>query len=94
MVLPVVTYIYMYKKYAFQEDAYRPLVGRIPWYSGREVSALGEGVVFAWGGGCLLRGCVYLGGVSAQRGVCPGGISKHAMGQTPLVNRITDITLM
>ena len=67
MVLPVVTYIYMYKKYAFQEDAYRQLVGRIPWYSGREVSAWGEGVVFAWGGLSSQGVCL------PGRSVCPEG---------------------
>ena len=44
------------------------VVDRIPLYRG------GGGV---WPGGCLLKG------VSPQGGCLPGGVSRHAMGQTP-----------
>ena len=72
-------------KYAFQWDAYRPLVDRIPagtvqrgglpkGVSAQGVSAQGVSApgMSAWG--CL------------PGGACPGGmgVSQHAMGQTPL----------
>ena len=80
-------------KNAFQWDAYRPLVDRIPACTGQgrgclPVGCLLEGVCL---GGIYLEGGVCLGGVcpgevSAQ-GRClplvPGGVSQHTMGQTP-----------
>ena len=52
-------------KNAFQWDAYRPLVDRVPASTAQ-------------------------GGVSAQGGCLPGGVSQHAMGQTP-VDRQTPV---
>ena len=46
------------------------------------------------GGGCLVRGGLLPGGlvwgVSALGGSGPGGVSQHALRQTPLVNRMND----
>ena len=82
-------------KNAFQWDAYRPLVDRIP-----ACTVCGGGGIPACTGqgacvgipACNGQGGVYL-GVSAQGGVCHGGVclwsggglcvSQHAMGQTP-----------
>ena len=50
------------------------------------VSAPGEG-------GCLLLGGLLMGGSAPGGGVClwsQGGVSQHALGQTPPVNRMTD----
>ena len=69
----------MSNKNAFQEDAYRPLIDRIP--VGVGVPAPGEGV-----GGVCSRGGYLLQGDACSLG---GGISQHAMGQTPPVDRMT-----
>ena len=63
-------------KNAFQWDAYRTLVDRIPACTAGGVCPVGG--VSAWG-------CLPSGGVSTQ----VEGVSQHPMGQTPPVDRQT-----
>ena len=84
-------------KNAFQWDAYRPLVDRIPACTAQGVVSAQRGVsdqgLFAQEG-CLPGGGVCPGGgcLPGRGGVCPGGaVSQHAMGQTPPVDRQTPV---
>ena len=75
---------------------YRPLVDRMPESassgggSAPGVCVCSWGSVCSWGrgvcsqGGVCSRGCVLLGGCSQ------GGVSQHALRQTPPLDRITD----
>ena len=67
--------IFVNNKNAFQEDPYHPLVDHIP-------TCTVEGGVCR--GDCLPRG------VSAQGVSVQGGVSQHALRQTPPVNRMTE----
>ena len=53
---------------------------------------VGGGMCLVWGGVCSWGGCL-LRGVSARGGVCSGGVSHHALRQTPLPSLWTDTRL-
>ena len=81
---------YCPNKYAFQYDAYRQLVAHISQHamlSGGGGCLPGEGVVSSWWGVFLGRGCLPGEGVSScgclPGGVFLGGVTKHALRQTP-----------